>query len=280
MNKLTQTNIKNIIPELLAENLIRGRGLLCRSIINSQFASPAFTDVLAALVAVVNVLQLKRSFERNYKPRLLAAVRFIAHLVNQQVVHQLVALELLTLLLENPTEDSVEIAVGFVTECGSLLQELWPRGLVGVFERFRGILHDEEVDKRVVLLIEGLFAVRKGKFQGYPAIRPELDLVEPEDQLTHELSLQDDIDPEIALDIFKPDPQFADNEMKYRDLKKQLLGDQEEDEDDEEEEGSDEEEMNIKDETVTDLVNLRRTIYLTIMSSVDFEEAGAEANEN
>ncbi|KAL5573561.1 hypothetical protein UlMin_023158 [Ulmus minor] len=32
--------------------------------------------------------------------------------------------------------------------------------------------------------------------------------------------------------------------------------------------------MQIKDETETNLVNLRRTIYLTIMSSVDFEEAG------
>ncbi|MFS7991792.1 putative initiation factor eIF-4 gamma, MA3 [Helianthus anomalus] len=32
--------------------------------------------------------------------------------------------------------------------------------------------------------------------------------------------------------------------------------------------------MRIADETGTDLVNLRRTIYLTIMSSVDFEEAG------
>lgn len=49
--------------------------------------------------------------------------------------------------------------------------------------------------------------------------------------------------------------------------------DDEEEEDDESEE-EDEEEMKIKDETETNLVNLRRTIYLTIMSSVDFEEAG------
>ena len=30
----------------------------------------------------------------------------------------------------------------------------------------------------------------------------------------------------------------------------------------------------IQDQTETNLVNLRRTIYLTIMSSLDFEEAG------
>jgi len=36
---------------------------------------------------------------------------------------------------------------------------------VGIFERFRGILHEGEIDKRVQFLIEGLFAIRKAKFQ-------------------------------------------------------------------------------------------------------------------
>lgn len=69
----------------------------------------------------------------SWQPQLLAAVKFIAHLVNQQIVHELIALELLTLLLEKPTDDSVEVAVGFVTECGSLLQDLSPRGLHGEY---------------------------------------------------------------------------------------------------------------------------------------------------
>ncbi|OVA13747.1 MIF4G-like [Macleaya cordata] len=302
VNKVNATNIKNIIPELFAENLIRGRGLFCRSCMKSQMASPGFTDVFAALCAVVNtkfpevgelllrriVLQLKRAYKRNDKPQLLAATKFIAHLVNQQVAHEIIALELLTVLLESPTDDSVEVAVGFVTECGSLLQDLSPQGLHGIFERFRGILHEGEIDKRVQFLIEGLFAIRKAKFQGYPAVRSDLDLVEQEDQLTHELSLEDEIDPETALDIFKPDPQFLENEKRYEELKRNLLGDESsseeeagsdaasDDEDDEEsdEEDEDEEQMKIKDETETNLVNLRRTIYLTIMSSVDFEEAG------
>ncbi|KAI4367489.1 hypothetical protein MLD38_023222 [Melastoma candidum] len=278
VNKVNATNIKNIIPELFAENLIRGRGLFCRSCMKSQMASPGFTDVFAALAAVVNtkfpevgelllrriVLQLKRAYKRNDKPQLLAAVKFIAHLVNQQVAHEIIALELLTVLLEKPTDDSVEVAVGFVTECGSILLDLSPKGLHGIFER--------------------LFAIRKAKFQGYPAVRPELDLVEQEEQLTHEISLEDKIDPEISLDIFKPDPQFLENEKRYEELKKTILGDESEEEEDSEagsEEGSDEEsdeedeeQMKITDETETNLINLRRTIYLTIMSSVDFEEAG------
>jgi pre-mRNA-splicing factor CWC22 len=81
VNKVNATNIKNIVPELFAENLVRGRGLFCQSCIKSQMASPGFTDVFAALVAVVNtkfpeigklllvrvVLQLKRAYKRNDK---------------------------------------------------------------------------------------------------------------------------------------------------------------------------------------------------------------------
>lgn len=81
VNKVNATNIKNIIPELFAENLIRGRGLFCRSCMKSQMASPGFTDVFAALVAVVNtkfpevgdlllrriILQLQRAYKRNDK---------------------------------------------------------------------------------------------------------------------------------------------------------------------------------------------------------------------
>jgi len=271
----------------------------------SQMASPTFTHVFAGLVAVVNtkfpelgelllkriILQLKRAFKRNDKPVLLAAAKFIAHLVNQQVAHEILALELLTLLLEKPTDDSVEVAVGFIKECGSLLQDVSPQGLHGIFERFRGILHEGEIDKRVQFMIEGLFAIRKAQFQGFPAVLPELDLVDQEDQITHELSLDDEFDQESSLDIFKVDPDFVENEKKYDAVKKEILGDNpagevedgdkdsgDEDDSDDSEDEEDEEErearMIIQDETETNLVNLRRTIYLTIMSSVDFEEAG------
>ncbi|KAK4283850.1 hypothetical protein QN277_000754 [Acacia crassicarpa] len=292
VNKVNTANIKNIIPELCSENLIRGRGLFCRSCMKSQMASPGFTDVFAALVAVVNtkfpevgdlllrriVLQLERAYKRNDKPQLLAAVKFIAHLVNQQVTHEIVALELLTVLLEKPTDDSVEVVVGFVKESGSKLQDVSPRGLHGIFEQFRGIPHEGEIDKRVQFLIEGLFAIRKAHFQGYPAVRPELDLVEEQDQLTHEVSLDEEIDPETSLDVFKPDLNFLESERRYEELKKTIMGDESEDEDGSNAESDDDEEeaepMEITDETETNLINLRRTIYLTIMSSVDFEEAG------
>ncbi|CAN6818597.1 unnamed protein product [Brassica oleracea] len=191
-------------------NLIRGRGLLCRSCLKSQIASPNFTDAFAALIAVVNskfpsignlllrrlFLQFRWGYYRNDKPLLLAAVRFLAHLVNQRVAGETVAHELLHMLLGEPSGDTVEVAVAFVKECGATLLEVSPR----VFDIFRGILQE---------------------------------------------------------DVFKPDPEFHQNERKYEQLKRKILG---------------EEDTEEEDHTETDLVSLRRTIYQTIMSSLNFEE--------
>jgi pre-mRNA-splicing factor CWC22 len=52
INKVNTSNIKNIIPEVFTENLVRGRGLVCRSLMKAQMASPNFTHVYAGLMAV------------------------------------------------------------------------------------------------------------------------------------------------------------------------------------------------------------------------------------
>jgi len=43
VNKVNASNIREMLPELFSENLNRGRGLFCRSMMKSQMASPAFT---------------------------------------------------------------------------------------------------------------------------------------------------------------------------------------------------------------------------------------------
>jgi len=178
---------------------VRGRGLLCRSILKAQMASPNFTHVYCALIAVLNtkmteigelllkrvIMQFRRAFKRNDKLVCLACTKFLAHLVNQQIAHELCALQLVTLLLEKPTDDLVEGGVDFMKEVGAFLAETSPRGTHGIFERFRGILHEGEIDKRVQYMIEALFAVRKNQFADYPAIIKELDLVEMDGLVPH-----------------------------------------------------------------------------------------------
>lgn len=301
INKVNISNIGIIIQELLQENIVRGRGLLSRSVLQAQSASPIFTHVYAALVAIINskfpqigelilkrlILNFRKGYRRNDKQLCLTASKFVAHLINQNVAHEVLCLEMLTLLLERPTDDSVEVAIGFLKECGLKLTQVSPRGINAIFERLRNILHESEIDKRVQYMIEVMFAVRKDGFKDHPVILEGLDLVEEDDQFTHMLPLEDDYNPEDVLNVFKMDPSFMENEEKYKAIKKEILdegdsdsntdqddGSSEEEEEEEEEEGEDEEgqKVTIHDKTEINLVSFRRTIYLAIQSSLDFEE--------
>ena len=303
INKVNVSNLKDIVVELFGENLIRGKGLLVRACLKAQASALPFTPVYAALISVLNtklpdigelalkrlILQFRRSYKRNDKTQCLASVMFLAHLVNQRVAHEIVALQLLTLLLEQVTEDGVEIAVAFMKECGAFLAENSPKPSNAIFERFRTILHEGKIDKRVQYMIEVLFQIRKEKFKDLPAVKEELDLIEAEEQTTHFFSLDDeDIDAEEELNVFRVDENFLENEETYNEIKAEILGG---DEGESEAEGNEEEEetgtivnsssnstgpntQEIADMTGTNLINLRKTIYLTIMSSADFEECG------
>ncbi|KFV93883.1 Pre-mRNA-splicing factor CWC22, partial [Eurypyga helias] len=301
VNKVNVSNIENIIHELLQENIVRGRGLLSRSILQAQSASPIFTHVYAALVAIINskfpnigelilkrlILNFRKGYRRNDKQLCLTSSKFVAHLMNQNVAHEVLCLEMLTLLLERPTDDSIEVAIGFIKESGLKLTEVSPRGINAIFDRLRHILHESKIDMRVQYMIEVMFAVRKDGFKDHPIIPEGLDLVEEEDQFTHMLPLEDDYNPEDVLNVFKMDPNFMENEEKYKTLKKEILdeGDSESEadqegasseEDEEEDEDGDEDgkcqKVTVHDKTEINLVSFRRTIYLAIQSSLDFEE--------
>ncbi|KAI9632942.1 MIF4G-domain-containing protein, partial [Dioszegia hungarica] len=296
INKVNTSNIKHVIPELFGENLIRGKGLFARSVMRAQASSLPFTPIFAALVAIVNtklpqvgelvlvrlISQFRRAYKRNDKTVCNATSSFIAHLVNQYVAHELVALQILLLCLERPTDDSIEVAVGFMREVGFFLAEHSPKANNTVFERFRAVLHEGAISKRCQYMIEVLFQVRKDKYKDNPTIPEGLDLVEEEEQITHRITLDDELQVLESLNLFKVDPTFLDNEDRYIAIKKEILGDSdeesgvsgsEEDSDDEDDDGAAPEKAGITDMTETNLINLRRTIYLTIMNSLNFEEA-------
>jgi len=73
------------------------------------------------------------------------------------------ALEVLTLLLEKATDDSVELAVGFLKECGKKLEEVSPKGINAICERLRSILHESEVNIRVQYMIEVSYRMPNNK---------------------------------------------------------------------------------------------------------------------
>jgi pre-mRNA-splicing factor CWC22 len=54
LNRINISNIHDIVILLIKENIIRGKGLFASSVIQAQAASPTFTCVYAALVAIIN----------------------------------------------------------------------------------------------------------------------------------------------------------------------------------------------------------------------------------
>ncbi|XP_044016075.1 pre-mRNA-splicing factor CWC22 homolog [Aphidius gifuensis] len=305
INKVNTSNIGLIVRELFRENIIRGCGLLTRSIIQAQAASPTFTPIYAALVSVINskfpdigelllsrlVKQFQRAFKLKNKPLCISSSTFIAHLVNQKVADEGIALELLILLLHTPTDDSIEVAISFLKECGMRLTEVSKPSDVDmlnvIFDMLKDILHKGNLDKRVQYMIEVIFAVRKDGFKDHEAVPEGLDLIEEKDQITHSIELNDKADSQDILNVFEFDPDYVKNEDEYKKLSKEFLGSDDEsgsggddDDDDNDEdsdaENSDEENKNkngvIIDSTETNLQALRRTIYLTIRSSVSPDE--------
>ncbi|KAI9290963.1 MIF4G-domain-containing protein [Neoconidiobolus thromboides FSU 785] len=295
INKVNSANIRAIIPELFSEDLIRGKGLFCKSLMKAQSFSIPFTPVYAAVVSVVNsrmpmvgellikriIYQFRRAYNRNDRAPCLSLLTLLAHLTNQGVVTEILCSQIIILLLERPTSDSVELAVGLLRECGQYLTEINPKIVNLCFDRFRSILHQGEVDKRVQYMIEVLFQVRKDKFKDNPAIPEDLDLVEEDNKISHMISLdEEDIDPEELLNVFTFDPDYLEHQEAFQSAKAEILGSDDEEESgsgSEEESDSEEQEVaqkgvDIIDKTGTNLVNLRRTIYLTVMSSLDYEE--------
>ena len=334
INRLNNNTIKDLIHSLFKDaNLIRGKGLLAKSIIRAATTSPTFSPVYSSLIAVINtklpeigelilvraILTFRKSYARRDKSLTMAITNFIGCLFNQGLCHELLCLQLLTVLLEgDPTDDSVDIAVHFTKIVGMGLMETSPTGVHAVMERFRNLLHDGRIARRVQYKIEELMKIRKNRFKEFPALHEELDLVEREEQITFELGLDDEgLEKEEGLDMFKYDADWYANEHDWEEIKKEVLGEDsdDDDDDDDDDEGSaadgngngngesetdddgdseDDEDgvlpeaaapvavavtipnnkqlTEIHDMSEKDLINLRRTIYLTIMSSATFEE--------
>lgn len=315
INRLNSQTIKDLIHSLFQNaNLIRGKGLLAKAILRAATTSPTYAPVYVSLIAVVNtklpeigelilvrsILMFRRSYARQDRGVTMAITNFMGCLFNQGLCHELLCLQLLTVLLEDPTDDSVDIAVQFTKVVGMTLVESSPAGVHAVMERFRSLLHDGRIGRRVQYKIEELMKVRKNKFQDFSALNEDLDLVEREEQITFEIGLDDEgLQKEDHLDVFKYDPDWVQNENDWTEIRREILGEDTDDEDgdgssetdDSSDADSDEDEedgilvestpvavastkqiIEIHDMSEKDLINLRRTIYLTIMSSATFEE--------
>lgn len=302
INRANTSNITLIIKELFQCNLIRYKGLFASALLKAQETSPVYTDVYAAILGVVNsrihtigalvinrlILQYRTSFINNNKHKCLVSTKFIAHLVNQEFVHEVLAFQIINHLVEKPTPASIELAVSFLKECGAKLELSNPNYLFEIFRALRDLSLESDFDTRTHELIDLIHNIRKDKFREYPPVRKELDLIDESERTTHTVQLGEPRkeDFHMELNYFKVDPKWLETEAKYDEFRKSLLEDESSDDSESEEESELSDDVdgqtnttedvkpdkNIIDATGSDLIAFRRNIYLTIRSSVRHEE--------
>lgn len=81
------------------------------------------------------------------------------------------------------------------------LTENSPKANQSIFERFRAVLNEGTISHRVQYMIEVLMQVRKDKYKDHPVVPEGLDLVEEDDQITHEITLEEELKVEEGLSM-------------------------------------------------------------------------------
>lgn len=296
VNRVNARNVADLLPSVFDENVVRGRGLLVRAVMAAQAYSNHFADVLAALAAYVNAkapmvgeLLVHRLVAR-FRDRADAcdwagaapSAAFLGHLYNQGVVAPLLVLQLLHMLLEQLQPDRVLLAVDLAAVVGERLAETNAALLHGAFEVLRRALQDRAspLPPHVRYRIEQLLELRRKSFAGHPAIAAGLQVVDPLEQIEHDVALDDELQTHPELDAFRPSNRYAAQEERYAQFRREVLAQK-----------SDagagtggaaastlaqEAKVVIQDATGANLVNLRRSLYLTIMSSLVFEESATK----
>ncbi|SOV79458.1 cell cycle control protein, putative, partial [Plasmodium sp. gorilla clade G3] len=347
VNKVNIDNIGEVCYELFECNLIRGKGLFSRALIHAQLSSPAFTNVFTCLLCIVNskfpniglltiqriILHFRRAYKRNDKILCFNTVKFIAHMINQRILHEIVGLQLCSLLLQNITNDSIQVCTYFLAEVGELYTNICRKGLDIIFDRLKDIIQEGQINIKTQYDIEKLWNYRKTNFKDFPSVHDDLNLIDEEEKIVHEIDILDEsFNSQEELNIFREVPyeQYEEEDNEWKNISEELLfgddsgdekknkktkkqknketnesksesenlGDDDLDEKDDQNDNSsedseaqksdsnndDENDNNdsdnndsenneeIHDMTEQYLINLRKNVYLSIMSSLSYEE--------
>ncbi|ONH73536.1 Pre-mRNA-splicing factor cwc22 [Pichia kudriavzevii] len=319
VNKVNKENLKTIVVELFKNNLLQGRGLLCQCIMKSQQLSTSYTDVYASLVSIINskipevgdllvrrlIVKFKRLIRRNEAEQCRSVVVFLSELFNFHVINSELVQQIIDKLFENISDFRIEMIIEIMRHCGITLHDENGKWFDQKANLLRNVLNENIVNPKSQYLIQEFFDNFKGLVTNYNGIDESLDLVEEEDQITHNFTLSENVLGDDHLDVFKFDPNYEDNREKYNIIRKGILGsdvetdsdqevdnessdyssdyDNEEEEkqdvdDDDNRQYTDDKERNkltvqIKDLTEQELTTFQKNVYLTIMSSMSPEEA-------
>ena len=222
---------------------------------------------------------------------------FLAALYHLGVVDELVILETVSLLSDSARDSVFVMGCDFVSKCAlKLKDDMGESMLHPVFDKFRRAVQAGDASRARSRRVSSLLESRR---RGYKFPRFDLKdvkLIEnDEEQIAHSVDF-DDLHTRPELERFRPTTAkiFEEEEATWRGVMLDVLGPEESDDDDDDESGDEEEAdesaaagvrvasraavcavnaQSSTDLSEKDLVQLRKTIYLVLMSSLIAEES-------
>ncbi|CAI5758984.1 unnamed protein product [Candida verbasci] len=257
-----KNQLNNINKSALLASLI--------SVINSKL--PEIGELLCSRL----VLQFKKNYmENNYKI-VKSSIIFISNLVKFEVLSEITILQILQLFLDNDklNNTSLSLSIEVLKIVGAYLFKNSKKALILIIDRLRVILQENtKVSRDNKKEIDRLLRLNRSNFKHVHIIEEGLDLVEDEDKEIHDIALNEDIESSDHLNYYCEDDKYSENEEKYNSMIEEILEESEDEKEDEKQVVKKEDKVVITDMSKSELLEVQKLVYLTIMSSMSSDEA-------
>ncbi|GET93614.1 hypothetical protein, conserved [Leishmania tarentolae] len=248
VNRLNKDNLEQSAVELFRENLIRGRGLLARSMMRTQQVDPDLTPVLAALTSRINkdlptvvellcrrlVVQWNRAYLRKDWRYVENASRylgwlFLLNVVDVDIIYQLLLKHLMS---EKRCDEDIDQAAKLFRETFKVMSLKERRSFhEQILTPFRDLLAMDDEELRLSTRSQAVLESCLKEVQEWErrkekeeAIPDHLILFELETQQRHEMDLDAKYSTEDTLDRYAFDAEYDTHEEQYEAVRKAILG--------------------------------------------------------
>ncbi|CCW63840.1 unnamed protein product [Phytomonas sp. EM1] len=248
INRISSENLSDSATQLFRENLVRGRGLLARSLFRAQQADPELTLVLASLVSRINkefppvvfllckrlVVQWRRTYLRKDWQSLENISRFLAglyvfHVVEVDLIYQIILEHLGS---ETRSEEDIDQAAKlFRATFRAMSERARAEFHEQVLTPFRDFLAMDDDTMRLSARAEAVLESCLKEVQKWERQKDEVSVIpenlllfDIDEQTTHSLNLQEKYAPEDHLDRYAFDPKYIEHEETYEIARKAILG--------------------------------------------------------
>ncbi|XP_022168891.1 pre-mRNA-splicing factor CWC22 homolog [Myzus persicae] len=242
--KILENSISNLVKQVNSEskareikkkivrlNIVRGRGILCKSVMEAQLASTTNTHIYALFIALIYdeistigelilvrcLKQFRNASKTKEKCVYLASVLFISYLIIYDVVSPLVVVKLLKIFIKIPSQDSVDATFVLLNTCGYKLNEQNKKDLNKIVHNVHNksvynMRFAKKIRRMIQIIMRTISLKSPSKVKGPVISRPPLTIFSAKK-----------INPNYSLDSYSYDPDYEANEEIYSLFRDQIL---------------------------------------------------------